>query len=654
MALPVAFAVATSAGVACSDDQTSFEPSARVIPGALDFGEVAVNQRKTLDISFESDGSALYRLVEVNLDGDSSAFEVQVAPELQGDGIPAGVTAFVEVTYTPCPAAWDGDTLRDDFDFDANCPDAPINAGLDITDNSAEPSRRIPLAGVPVLPPSATLVCALECGATRADVPCSTLLFGQVDGSLDQPCDIPLALQNRRRGQRSVGTLVVDDAVIRVRDVNVGTITDGAHAGFELLDANKNPITVSPGQPLVVPVDAGSVEGSVQLYARFRGTVPGTWRGERRPDADDGTGLRLRSNDPDNLIVAASILAVGVAPDISANPSFFNFEEVATGETETATITVRNDGDSPLQVTNIAILNGSSEFGWTSDRGSNFPITLDPLTSFRIFVSFSPVNAGFDFDFLRIASTDPDEPNFDVEVRGGAAPQIQVNPPDILVFPLSLEPPRVRSVEVCNIGGAPLTIAELDFEALDMGAADDFAIIEPSCPVVPCTPNLVVCSPNQVSCTDNCTDIRIQYSNNDQSSVDELNLVIKNDDLGDQNRRVALRAEDVPCGFPRPVIEVVTPDPCVGQPVTVSAQMSEAGGRSGENDQITTYEWEWLFARPPVPTFDPTAGQTAGQAVSFTAERSGTYILGLNVQNTCGQRSQSAATESIVVSSSCP
>ena len=77
----------------------------------------------------------------------------------------------------------------------------------------------------------------------------------------------------------------------------------------------------------------------------------------------------------------------------------------------------------------------------------------------------------------------------------------------------------------------------------------------------------------------------------------------------------------------------------------ITAQDSDPGGVAGGNSMITSYDWSFIFAPPPVPVFMPQGAEDT----LFIPERGGVYILGLDITNDCGRTSQSKAMETINV-----
>jgi hypothetical protein len=243
-----------------------------------------------------------------------------------------------------------------------------------------------------------------------------------------------------------------------------------------------------------------------------------------------------------------------------------------------------------------------------------------------------------------------------LEVRGGAVPRLVVDPSDNLLFPLSDPPPpqRDETIVVSNAGFGDLVIGQLDIlgpeDARDHPSVNDFTIIEPAgCGTLPCNPGITLCPPSNPGCARSETRLVVRYRNDDISSTDLASLVIQSNDPTDPVHRVVLNATDQPCLFPTPIVTVQTPRPCVGQPVTVSAASSNPGGPLGMSANLTGFEWSWLFAPPPQPTFSPVDQETT----TFVPMRAGVYILGLHVRNSCGARSQSPAREMLNVADTC-
>ena len=161
----------------------------------------------------------------------------------------------------------------------------------------------------------------------------------------------------------------------------------------------------------------------------------------------------------------------------------------------------------------------------------------------------------------------------------------------------------------------------------------------------PCDPGISLCPPTNPACMNSSTQLCFIYDNNDISTTDRVNLLIRSNDPVSPEVRVVLDATDVPCFFPTPIITVETDRPCVGNPVRLSASGSAPGGDASGMTTISSYNWRFLFAQPPNPAFMP-----ADQADTlFIPERGGVYIIALDLVNSCGAMSQPAGQETINV-----
>lgn len=657
-------ALAASSLMRCNcDTAEEFVPAALYEPGVLDFGQVSVAGEKTLNIEVRSTGSAGLQVVDALVDGASDKFRVVIAEDLL-TGVPPSGTSSIAVTYRPCPMAWDGNQLKDGFDYN-ECSGAPDANDLSITDNTPAGSARIPISGQPVQPPTITVYCPAGSAAMTCneDMPqmreCNGISFGQVNGG-ETPCDLVIEVENNWRvdgdgNAKQVGALEISRVELLVREVNTGLNYTAEEAGFEILDAAGAIYAPSNEAPFVVKIPDGENKSSESFKLRFRGTESGTFRGE----AAQMTGLRLTTNDPDNPTFVVPLTAIGSSPDLTIlRDNIINYGPVEQGLTKTSTRTLNNFGDATLTIDGMRIESGNSEFVFTTSKGTNFPITLTPNEQMVVSISYTPGDTGTDIEKLIIDSNDPEEPTPDfIELRGGAVPTIVVEPADVLVFQLPPQPrptpeePRTECLTVSNTGFGELIIDRLEMSgpdgALDHASVDDFTVDGiPACSGTnPCDPGINLCPPTDPGCMSSSMQLCFTYANNDISTTDLIAVSLRTNDPANPDYRVVLDAKDDPCFFPTPVVTVETTRPCVGQPVRVNATASSPGGVQGGMTSITKYEWDFGFAQPPTPIFMP----DDAESTLFIPERGGLYIINLNLENSCGARSQAPAQEQLIV-----
>ncbi len=630
-------------------------------PGTeLVFGDVSVNSEKTLAIRVQSNGRAPVNVVAANLVSTSAdgTWKVVVADELNPMvGIAPGQTATISVTFRPCPQAWDGNTLRENFDFNG-CPGEGQAADLNVTDNTPTGAASFGLSGRAVQPPVASVFCpvANNCGEAQPQLrQCNGVTFGAVSSNED-PCDLVIEVRNQWRDNKPVGDLEIQKIDVLVQDYccgDPGPILTGEDVGFTIEDMSGQPLTPDPADPFLVPITPGGTDGANQFKFVFSGARTGLWRGQ----ATNMTGLRLYTNDPDHRLIVVPLTGQGSAPALQCSPERINFGPVPQNTTATATITCRNGGDADLTISNIAIESGNPEFAVTTDLGPTQNLTLRLFELVQLFVAYTPRNTGVDADNLVLTSNDPINPRILIPIIGGPIPEIQVQPADTLAFPLPVGvdppfPPQTQPLIISNIGYGDLVVSRLELRGpngmLDHPSVDDFTI--PLCAGAnPCDLNLTLCAPGSPGCNANFTkQLDVTYANDDISTIDLVELHIFSDAPSDPEHIVVLSAEDKPCLFPTPVITVTSPSPhCVGDEIMVDANASNPGPPGA---MVNACTWFWPF----VPMGMPPPFNTQGMlTTAFVPMAAGTFVLGVNCTNSCGATSQTPGQETILVSNGC-
>lgn len=667
-------ATSTLARCSCEEEQV-FVPGVVYEPAqTLDFGEVAVDQEKTLDIKVISNGSAALKITQYTFPGATPValgkfkFESQACapdaactalkPELTTTGVRPGETSSITVSYRPCPDAWDGSALKVGYDF-GTCPTAADDLTMVLNDNSRDQTHTIQISGTPAQRPKIAVYCnrannqcnkPIDSNATE----CTSLGFGSVTAG-DTPCDIEVEVRNLRRDGKPTGALHVDRLDLYVTDVdNLNAQVDGKDVGFSFLDTAGAPLVL----PIEVPIPVGAQQGSAKLKVRFDGSGNGVWFGS----LGENRGLRVYHDDPDPArrpVVGVTVTAVGAAPEITVLPASIDYGPVEQNTTRTATVVVGNAGSGALTISDIRFRNDTSgrKFAFRTDTGMPpFTIPANTFQGARIYVSYTPVTAGQDRDELLIGSNDPNNNPVVVPLSGGATPRIKVVPDDTLVFelpnppPPPPAPPRSKTVRILNIGYGDLVVQQLELfgpdDTTSHPSVDDFSVM--GCAAFPCTLNRTLCPPSSPTCTMPGFDLEVVYRNNDNSTQDYVSLKISSTDPSNPTTQLVLSAEDRPCLSPTPVIMVDTPNPTAGTEVCVTCNSSSAGGPPGAMPPTTITGCDWAFAfaaSSPIPTFAPNPGTRA----CFLPTSGGLHIVSLNVTNSCGATASTPATEVVTI-----
>lgn len=651
----------------CEEEVDTFFPNARYTPDrTLPFDATNVASKKTLGVVVLNTGNAGLRIADARVDGAEGKFTVEV-PDVLTQALTPGRTSTITVTYTPCPDAFNGNVLREGFDL-TQCPGAPDNASLVITDNTQDGGTTIQLSGTPVQPPNVELRCARDASAcndsTAERSQCVTLNFGQVTAGQDEPCDMYLEVVNANRTGPGgedipVAPLVIANAEILVRELTGGSdeILPGDDVGFALLDESGG----EPSFPLEIPVPQGASRGSELLRVRFSGTTVGSFSGAENLGR---TGARFNTNDPNNAVKIIGVLATGSAPDIQCR-QLIDFGAVAQGTTSTSTVTCSNQGDISLEITDISLQSGNPEFTLAAGDGMALaPRTVEPFGgSFELYVTYTPTDPANDREFIDISSSDPDENPLTIEVRGGPTPGL-CTPPQVVAFEPTVSSAQSESdvvLESCGTGVLRFTRIDIVNNG-NPESVDDFSIDTSvpefaNCGTLPCDIDIALCPGNEPDCTVDGetpgigTAIPVIYRNNDASTIDLADLVVTTNDPTLSELLVNLNASDNPCRAPVPNIEVVTPNPCVPDPVELRV-VGNAGGPTGETATLTNCDWEMVFSSGAQMFSPDNSAAACDQTFFLPIAPGGLHIVRVNVTNSCGS-SASSPPEQITIAPEC-
>lgn len=127
--------------------------------------------------------------------------------------------------------------------------------------------------------------------------------------------------------------------------------------------------------------------------------------------------LVIRSNDDENPEYTVSLTGIGglgPLPDIVLSTDVLDFGAVATGEESILFLTVRNDGDAELNISQTA-QTGSGSFSLLTDLDGQ---TLPASSETSVVVSYLPVQDTGDQGNFVIYSDDLDEPEVSVSLLG--------------------------------------------------------------------------------------------------------------------------------------------------------------------------------------------------------------------------------------------
>tara|TARA_B100000700_G_C15055966_1_gene862838 strand:- start:3471 stop:5087 length:1617 start_codon:yes stop_codon:yes gene_type:complete len=151
------------------------------------------------------------------------------------------------------------------------------------------------------------------------------------------------------------------------------------------------------------------------------------------------------------------------APEIEVDPTHHSYGALSAGsETQDIVINIENIGNDDLDVSNIYLHNGDSNFTL-----STMPIGIvESLGSVELIVTYAPGTYETNHETISIISNDEDEPVVNVTLDGsGDAPVITITPDYHDFGDVYIGCDDTLPIEVGNIGNSNLIIDDIEFFA---------------------------------------------------------------------------------------------------------------------------------------------------------------------------------------------
>jgi hypothetical protein len=160
-----------------------------------------------------------------------------------------------------------------------------------------------------------------------------------------------------------------------------------------------------------------------------------------------------------------------VNPEIEVDPVAYDFGPLSAGsETSDAIINIENIGNGDLNIDNIYLHGGNSNFSLTVLPAD----IVEPLASVELIVSYSPGTYEVNTDIISILSNDEDEPEVLIILDGsGDAPIITVTPDYYDFGTIYLGCEDELAITVGNVGNSNLIISDLEYFS---SIPDDFSL----------------------------------------------------------------------------------------------------------------------------------------------------------------------------------
>ena len=493
---------------------TGTVPEIAVVPNAVGFGGVVLEQREVVAVTITNEGAADLDISSVTVTGD--AFSVR--------GVPVGTTTLslgesltVDVTFAPLELGAANGSLQ----ILSNAPTSPtqvplsgnglpmpveievipdaLEFGAEFLGDSAEMVLTIVNPGEAVLSVSDVQVneggdvgfalsepftgpVDMEPGDELAvAVTFTPVVEGEVNGSVEilsnadaspqvivnlsgSGSNVPLPVVTVTPDQVNLGNVDVGtevtaaveientgDADLTVEDV---LIAAGADLGFGVTGVPDGPTVLAPSEVLTVTVGLAPVAS---------GPVLGML-----------SVLSDASNGAEQLVSLQGTGVEPAAPGIEVTPQTLAFDGVPVGQNVTETFTIGNPGEAVLEVT-VGLSSTAGDGVFTLE---NIPSEVAAGDEATVTVRFSPSAVGEVNASVQINSNaEPSEITLEVTGRGEGVPALSVSPLSIDYGDVLVGESATETVELENsgTGAAPLDAVDLMGDAaftLETGLGD--------------------------------------------------------------------------------------------------------------------------------------------------------------------------------------
>jgi hypothetical protein len=238
---------------------------------------------------------------------------------------------------------------------------------------------------------------------------------------------------NTQDGKLDFGEVILgQNKDLTLEIINNGTISynitsiSGLGAGFEIINPPNYPHSMAPGT-------------SLSLTVRFTPTVSGNYSQQ----------LVINTNIS-GLSRTVNLSGTCIAPVLNVGVTELDYGVVKVGEAKTLTVTLKNDGNSDLHITQCTL--GSSSF----KLASSCPSAITKAQSAELGITFMPSDVKDYTDTLTITS---DGGQKSVSLIGqGAGGKISITPTQLDFGTVVVNNPKTMVLQVTNTGNTQFSI----------------------------------------------------------------------------------------------------------------------------------------------------------------------------------------------------
>ncbi len=283
----------------------------------------------------------------------------------------------------------------------------------------------------------------------------------------------PLVLHTNGYGVVSApvsGRGVIPEIEITQTRLDFGTVTTGA-------DSSMNLDIVNWGDDTLRIQSLYTTNGSFTVNPSALNIVPGyalatvqvTFAPDNAVSYQDS--LIILSNDPDEHRTVLPLSGTGQdGPLLQTQPSALDFGSVLAKTDSTLQLRVKNRGDLPLYISDIALSASDTMAGafGLQNKPVSFPVELLADSSFQMAVSFSPLQTGPDAARIIFSSNDFYSTQDTVFLSGKAiAPDLALSETTVVFDSVDAGQDSLITLHIVNSGEATLEIFSLTFSGQD-------------------------------------------------------------------------------------------------------------------------------------------------------------------------------------------
>lgn len=218
--------------------------------------------------------------------------------------------------------------------------------------------------------------------------------------------------------------------------INAATVTG---PGFSV-SGMTFPVTLNPNQ-------------SVTLQVQFDPTAAGAASGQMTVTSNSTTGATTQ-------VTLSGTGTVAAAPQLTVSAGSLSFGNVTVNSTGTLPVTLTSAGTAPLTITAATV--SGADF---TDSGATFPVTLNPNTSVTLQVHFVPTAAGAVTGQLTITSNAATGSTTQVQLSGtgtaAATAQLQVSATSLPFGSVPVNSTATLTLTLISSGTAPVTVSSV-------------------------------------------------------------------------------------------------------------------------------------------------------------------------------------------------